>query len=305
MIYGEGGSRDFGMYTSRIDPSQWMNKFGIDVDGFDEIDLVRRAKKYSDKEAENLLMWVNKEFGGIKTTKEVMFYQIKLYFALRDLIKENNYDFISVKCITKGGIQAVYTTFCFAHALLNDLSDDGFGERGTFVCACEADSNGALTMQILNNITGKPTMFTDLYYYDYENNIMWCKNCGSQHTDFASSRKDVIWMPHGEQGLIEFKYGGANPLYIARPGLVTLARLSRVQGKYCMLITSGKSLEKPLEKLNITNPMEPHIFIKLYCNQDSFINSVRSNHIHVVYGDYMMELLKTCEILEIKPILLK
>ncbi|MBM3705785.1 MAG: hypothetical protein FJW66_04590, partial [Actinobacteria bacterium] len=33
MIYGEGGSRCMGMYTARIDPSEWMSKFGVDVDG--------------------------------------------------------------------------------------------------------------------------------------------------------------------------------------------------------------------------------------------------------------------------------
>lgn len=305
MVYGEGGSRCMGMVTSRIDPSQWISEFGIDVDGFDEIDLIRRAEMYSEEEAKKILIWIKNEFGDVKATEKAMIYQIKLYFALREIIKENSYDFVGVKCLTQGGMPACYTTFCLAHALLNDLSDDGFGERSPFVCACEADANGALTMQILNNITNSPAMFTDIFYYDYKENILWCSNCGSQPTDFASSRKDVVWMPQGEEDFYKFKFGGTSPRYIARPGKVTIARMSRVKGKYVMLIASGESIEMSLEKLKKTNPSEPYMFVKLDCDHESFINSVRSNHVHIVFGDYRMELLKTCEVLDIKPILPK
>ena len=47
------------------------------------------------------------------------------------------------------------SAFCLAHSLINDASDDGFGNKSPFVCACEADSNGALSMQILKNISSQ------------------------------------------------------------------------------------------------------------------------------------------------------
>ena len=55
--------------------------------------------------------------------------------------------------------------------------------------ACEADANAALTMQIMNNITGGTTMFTDLLYYDYAENMVRMCNCGAQPTDFAPSAR--------------------------------------------------------------------------------------------------------------------
>lgn len=299
-VYGEGGSRCMGMYTARIDPSEWMARFGIDVDGFEQVDIIERSKKYSDQEAKEFLSWMKKEFGGIEVKDEVMFAQIKLYFALRELIKEKNYDFISVKCLPE--MPSCYTTFCVAHALLNDTSNDGFGENCSFVTACEADSNGALTMQILNNITGETTMFTDVLYYDYEDNMIRMCNCGSQPTDFAKSRKDVTWVT---EGLREFnwKIGGACPRYVGKPGKVTMARLSRVNRKYVMLIVTGEALEMPLEKINETNSQQPHVFVRLDCSQENFINTLRSNHIHVVYGNCKEELITTCEVLDIKAIL--
>lgn len=300
MVYGEGGSRCMGMYTARIDPSYWMSRFGVDVDGFEQVDVIRISKKYTDDEAKKFLNWMKKEFGGIEVKDEVMIAQIKLYFALREMIKKKGYDFISVKCLPE--LPSCHTTFCVAHALLNDTSDDGFGDNCSFVASCEADANGALTMQILNNITGGTTMFTDVLYYDYDENMIRMCNCGSQPTDFAASRKEVTWVT---EGLREFDWvlGGACPRYVGKPGKLTIARLSRINREYVMLIITGEALEMPLEKINETNSQQPHVFVKLDCSQDGFINALRANHIHVVSGDYKKELIISCEVLDIKPVL--
>jgi L-fucose isomerase len=299
MIYGEGGGRSMGMYTARIDPSEWMSRFGIDVDAFDQVDVIRRAEKYPRAEAEKFLGWMRTEFGGIEVKDEVMIAQIRMYFALREVIREKGYDFIAVKCLPE--LPSCYTTFCVAHALLNDSSDDGFGGRSSYVAACEADANGALTMQILNNISGGTTLFTDVLYYDYAENMVRMCNCGSQPTDFAASRKDVTWV---SEGLREFDWvmGGACPRYVGKPGPLTVARLSRVKGEYVMLIATGTALEMPLEKIRETNSQQPHVFVRLDCPRDRFVESLRSNHIHVAPGDWKEELLVACKVLDIAPV---
>jgi len=299
MIYGEGGSRCMGMYTARIDPSEWMIKFGIDVDGFEQVKVIDMAENISDEDANKFLGWMKNEFGGIEAKENVMLAQIKLYMALRQIIKEKNYDFISVKCLPE--MPSCYTTFCIAHTLLNDTSDDGFGDEKSFVAACEADSNGALTMQILNNITGSTTMFTDVLYFDYKENIIRMCNCGAQPTDFAKSRKDVVWVSEG-LGEFDWKIGGCCPRYIGGPGKVTIARLSRIKGEYVMLITTGQAIETPLEKINETNSKQPHVFVKLDCSPENFIKDLRANHVHVVKGDCKNELIITCEVLGIRSI---
>jgi len=300
MVYGEGGSRCMGMYTGRIDPSEWMSRFGVDVDGFEQVDIIERSKKFSDEEAEQFLQWMKKEFAGVEPKKEVMLAQIKLYFALREIIKEKEYDFIAVKCLPE--LPSTHTTFCVAHALLNDTSDDGFGENCSFVSACEADANGALTMQILNNISGGTTMFTDVLHFDYDENMIRMCNCGSQPTDFARSRKDVTWVTEGLQEF-NWKIGGACPRYVGKPGKLTIARLSRVKGAYVMLILTAEALDMPIEKMKETNPQQPHVFARLDCSQANFIKNLRANHIHVVHGNYKQELITACEVLDIKPIL--
>ena len=106
------------------------------------------------------------------------------------------------------------------------------------------------------------------------------------------------------EGLREFNWvlGGACPRYVGKPGRVTIARLSRVNRQYVMLVTGGEALPMPLEKIKETNSQQPHVFVRLDCPQDRFVESLRSNHIHVVYGDCREELLVTCDVLDIRPI---
>ena len=72
----------------------------------------------------------------------------------------------------------VYTTFCLAHSLLNNKTDDGFGVKSPFGLQCEADINGALSMQILKNITNEFPSYR--YLYMIMKNTWHFFNCGSQ-----------------------------------------------------------------------------------------------------------------------------
>jgi len=301
LRYGVGGTRSMGMIAAQPDPNQWLKDFGVDVDGFEQVLLVERAKEYSIDKVDKFYKWLEREFSSINVKKEVMDAQIRMYFALRDYILKRDYNFISVKCLPE--LPYVYTTFCLAISLLNDTSDDGFGCNNPFVVACEADSNGALTMQILKNITNKTTLFADILYLDYEKQIATLGNCGSQPTDFASSRKDVCWVKEGFIGH-EFKIGCACSRYFGKEGKVTISRLTRVNGKYNMLIASGNSIKylpKPEEEVG--SKQHPKLFITLDCNDRNFIKSLRTNHMHLVFGDFKEELKITCDVLGINTVI--
>ena len=288
-----------GMYTAHVDLSELKSMFGIDVDGWEQVAFLEQAKTVPDEQAQAFLSGMRKEYCAIEASEEVMLAQIKMYLALKNLIAENGYDFIAVKCLPE--LPALQTTFCLAHALLNDTSD-AYGQKEPFVCACEADANGALTMQMLKNVSGKPVMFADfLGFRERENQVTLC-NCGSQPTDFAPSHKDVHWV---KQGLVEFdwKIGCACPQYVAREGKVTMARLGRINGQHIMLIMTGQAVQYPREKLAEVNAQQPQMFVTLCCKPDNFIQELRCNHIHVVYGDYVEELKVLCAVAGIRAII--
>jgi L-fucose isomerase len=226
--------------------------------------------------------------------------QVRMYLALVELIGEKRYDAVCVKCLPE--LPACHTTFCLAIALLNDRSDHR-GPKESVVCGCEADVNGTLTMQLMKTLNGGPVMFTDVLKLYYEKNEIGMANCGSSATDFASSRQEVYWVKEGLQEF-DWKMGASLPQYITRAGRVTLGRLSRLDGEYVLLIGSGQTVEYPREKLKEINPQHPQSYVRLDCSLQSFLDNLRCNHIHFVFGDFVEELEVACWALGIRPVVL-
>jgi len=299
QTYGLMGSRSLGMYTAAVDSNYWRRHFGVEVASWDQLAVVEKAKALPDSAVEHHLDWTRKTFGCIAVNEDVMRAAIKLYVASREIIASRGFDFVSVRCLPE--MPGSYTTFCYAIALLND-TNDAEGEKEAICCACESDSNGALTMQILKHLTGAPVLFGDVRHVNLEHGQVWISNCGSQATQFATSRKDVHWVEHGFQEY-EWKMGGACPQHISKPGRVTIARLTRIAGEYVMLIAGGECLHEPREKLEETHwGFSPHSFVKLDDDARAFAQELRSNHLHMVYGDYVPHLLESCRVLGIRPI---
>jgi L-fucose isomerase len=297
---GIGGSRCMGMYTAHVDPSELMRRFGVDIDGWEQVDVLRRAESAPAAEVQAMLAWIKSEFGRIEAKAEVLEAQVRMYLALRELIEEKQYDAVCVKCLPE--LPACHTTFCLPIAILNDRSDHR-GPKESVVCGCEADVNGTLTMQLMKTLNGGPVMFTDVLKLHYDQNEIGMANCGSSATDFAKSKKDVYWV---KEGLLEFqwKLGACLPQYITREGRVTLARLSRIAGEYVLLITGGQTVEYPREKLKEINPQHPQSYVRLDPSLATFVDNLRCNHIHFVFGDFVEELKTACWALDIRPIVL-
>jgi len=301
QVLGIAGGRSMGMVTAVCDPNEVRLKFGVEIDAFEQMEVIERAEKMDDAVAEKFLEWMKGTFGKMIAKEDVLIKQINLYLALKEICDEKEYDFVAIKCLPE--LPELYTTFCLAHAIMGDAADNN-GCKDRFIMACEADLNAALTMQILKMLADSPVLFTDLTEFNLESNILTTCNCGSQPTDFAKCKKDVYWEREGVHEF-DWKFGGTCPQHIARPGKATVARLSRSNGKYEMLIGGAEVVEMPREKLKETIWERPHTFIKFNCQRDVFLDAVRSNHLHLVYGDYISMLTQVCEVLGVKPVVIK
>ena len=133
-------------------------------------------------------------------------------------------------------------------------------------------------MQILKNLNGGPTIFTDVQRFYKDKNEVGLMNCGSSATDFAPHKKDVYWV---SEGLKEFdwKMGAACPQYITKEGRVTLAHVGRIDGEYIMLITGGTAVSYSRDKLKDLNPQHSQSYITLDCLIDTFIENLSCNHV--------------------------
>jgi L-fucose isomerase len=301
LTYGVCGGRSLGMYTGVIDGNAWRTQFGIEVDSFDQAGLVTEAMRISEERVKPYIPWLKNNFGKIKVTDEVLDGQVRLYLAVKDIVAFRGYDFVSLRCLPE--MPTAYTTFCLAHALLNDASD-AEGPKPRVICACEADSNGALTMMMLNLLSDTPVMMGDVWHVDKKTDVLRLSNCGSQPTDMAKSRKDVNLVPH-QFTEFEWRIGACCPQAIAKPGKVTVARLGRISGKYTCLITTGDALDIPQEKVAKTFwGFSPHTFVHLDSGYTAFMKELRCNHMHVTYGNVKEQMAELCRMFNVEPILI-
>ena len=77
------------------------------------------------------------------------------------------------------------------------------------VCACEADGDGALSMQILQLISGMPALFLDLRHFDRQSSLWTLCNCGGQSVYYARRSENPTENLEGVELVpVIPKYGG-------------------------------------------------------------------------------------------------
>jgi L-fucose isomerase len=300
--YGLIGGRSLGMYSATVSMQDWQKRFGIDVDHMDQSEIVRIAEDISDAQVEKAYNWLNEHVGkihfdGKKLTPEKLKTQIRHYEAIKSIQKKQGYDFVGVKCHYE--MSRHYCTECIAAAFMNDPYDWD-GQKEPVVFACEADSDAALTMQILKLLTEEPVIFMDVRHYDADYGVMVFCNCGSQSTwyagksdDFRENLKNVQLYPC----LDIYAGGGCHVNCMTKPGQATIARLNRTEGQYRMTVIPAEFVTLPEEKMAETTKEWPHVFAKLPFDHNIFLDKFDANHCHAVYGDLVAELKMICEML--------
>jgi L-fucose isomerase len=177
--------------------------------------------------------------------------------------------------------------------------------------ACEADADGALTMQVLKHVSGGvPPFFGDLSYLNESTHTLYLPNCGAVCSWYAG-RSDV---PAENLMHIELRPsvrpGGAAITYFkAAPGPMTLARLFRRAGKYVMAIIPGEAVAPTDEEYAAFVAARgahqlPTAFVKVTADFDRIIAEYGANHISGVAGSFVAELEQFCGLLDITPIVL-
>lgn len=303
--YGLIGGRSLGMYSATVSMQDWMEKFGIDIDHMDQEAIVRYAQDVPEATVEKAFQWLTDHCGAIlydgnRLTPDKLKQQIRHYEAIKKITTDHAYDFVGVKCHYE--MSRHHCTECIAAAFMNDPYDWD-GEKEPVVYACEADSDAALTMQILKLLTNEPVLFMDVRHYDAEHDVMVFCNCGSESTYYAGHSRDpkvnlknVKLYPCLEI----YAGGGCHVNCMTQPGKATIARLNRYKGKYRLTIIPAEFVTLPEEKMEETTKEWPHVFAKLPFNHKIFLEKFSANHCHAVYGDYEEELRMICKMLDIE-----
>jgi len=310
-VFGLFGGRSLGIDTGTFDPLQWKRIFEVDTEHIDQLEIIRGADFVSEEETEHMVKWLEKttaqvDYGEGGLTPEKLAFQVRCYLATKEIIKEKGLDFVAVKCMPD--MTTYYVPQCMSAAFLPGPYDAD-GAKDPMMMACEADGDGALTMEILKHVSGgKPVLFMDISHIDDEAQVAYMPNCGAfcswyakRSDDPAENLKEVELRAANRPG------GGAITYFTAAPGALTFARLYRKSGEYFMAIVAGETIQLPKEQYEAFveargSHQLPTAFTRLDTNIDTFINEFASNHIVAVDGIYVRELELFCHMMEITPV---
>ena len=301
--FGRIGGRPMGMNTAVAATDQWQRQFGVDVEEIDQWEIVRRAEAADPAEKTKARQWLEDHatvrYDGVKLTPQLLERQIGAYLAMRELIGEWHLDFTGIK--GQPELTQHFATMDVAEAFLNDPYDWN-GPKETHVCATEADMDGALTMQLMKHVSGTPVLFADVRHYHADRDVWDLCNSGQHATWFAARSDDpaenlarVTLFPE----VFFFPAGGASVHHIAAPGQMTLARLTRLDGRYRMQLMLGEfenyDTETTASLEARSTPEWPHAWARLDASAETFLSRFGANHIHAVPGDRRPELRAACE----------
>lgn len=297
-IYGAVGPRSMQMWN-KISEADFLKYFGIAREGFDGLRLLKMTESVPDRKAEQALNYLIEKGMDIRLgddprkhlTKDMVIFQMKVYFAILELKKEYGLSFLGVQD-QLDWIEHYPATDLTLGILNNRLRPETDGE--TVAVATEADDGAAVTMQLLKMLNGgDPVGFNDFRYWDPQRGLYWFVNSGALAPHFANGRHDTLEGAWSErQTYMYFKKGGGTSSAVVRiPGVVTWARFS--YRNHQLYLAAGRGMtdvpteEQWRERSERCSSDWPHWYIKLCGHVEWTINS---NHPITVVGDHLSEL---------------
>jgi hypothetical protein len=187
--FGWIGGVSPGFHNMLVDPRQLHQRLGVNVGEHEMAELVRRAQGYDN----NRVVALEKDIRGAATevtvsSSEAFNRVTRVYLALKDMADEHGYDAMAVQCWSK--IQELYRIVpCMAYSWLG--SEDGIA------VSCEGDLQGAISMYLLNLLTGASQSSTllDMAALDPKTNYMMMFHCGVTPRHFAND-DGIRWVDH-------------------------------------------------------------------------------------------------------------
>ena len=315
-VYGLYGGHSMGMETGYFHMVPTQKALGCTCRQIDQFLLIKEAEAVAQKEVDKALAWFDEMLGDRilwdddMLTKETLGKQARIYIAMQKLNELYGFDFCGLK--GQRELTENYTLGDVPEMIMNDPYDWN-GPKEPTVCATEADSYAAVTMQLLKYITGGlPILFMDVRLYVPELDLWdWCNsgNHASWYAMQSNDPKENFSKVHFHPALkYYFKAGGASVEFDAKPGPMTFCRLGLWDDKPFMAIVAGDNADLSAEerkRINEqTDPTWPHVHAKLHCGFEEFLSIFPCNHVQGAPGDLIQPLVYLCEMTGITPVVL-
>jgi L-fucose isomerase-like protein len=275
---GVVGEHPAGMDSCHLDENELKVKLGISVQKIPldlvfslarqaTLDQVAVVRSHLDTRLDNLSELEQKPLNGT----------LSVYQALWTLAEQDQLGGLAVRCWPE-----FFTDLgCAACGAMSMLSD-GFGEHSPIPCSCEADANGTVTQLMLHWLAGEPSFGTDIVALDFDEDVIAVWHCGLAPLSMANPKYQPQGTIHSNRKVplvMEF------PL---KPGVVTIARLNRHEGKLRMVLGRGEMLDAPAPYSGTSGLLRLETPTRQFF--DVLMGQGLEHHVSLVYGDFLAEL---------------
>lgn len=220
------------------DERQTKKYLGITVDRYHEFaDIKDKALRYTPEEIEPIVDSIKAESTCIAPDmkQEGIENTARVYKAFEDIIIQEGYDAIAISCWPRFR-KDLGIVVC---SVIGRLLEHGI------VAACEGDVDSAISMLLLNNLTGTQPMLMDMSKLDPETNSVLMWHCGSAPKHFAD-KQGVLFDGHYKPGsritcMDDIRVSGVNNMYYEEQP-VTIARFTNNYSN--MFLLTGNFIAK-------------------------------------------------------------
>ncbi len=293
---GSFGGRGMGQTCGVADPSQWMKMFGVDIDTRDTTELMRTAQNVSAEEIAELEPRIRQLFGCLPEKSVVNERSLRLYLAIKKLVKKNRWDFYTIQSFP--GLGDDYSATCFAQSM---MLEDGCGTSTL------GDLNTALTVLLLTKLSAEPVYYGDLQHIDRKSREIKIIGDGACPPSLAGKLGPAGFAEHGIP--TEGEAGGLSVKLVCKVGEGVLARVGRVDGQFTMVLARCSIFEPPAGQLEARQrecgiPFWPHGFVTAHCQIDVMLEHWTSEYACLGYGAHLYDdLVEFCRQTGIEAIL--
>jgi len=289
------GGRGMGQTCGVADPSQWMKVFGIDIDSRDTYELLETAKNMPADKVGQVYDIIAERFNEPAEKNDENERSIRLYLALKELKERGDFDYYTIQSFP--GMGDYYSATCFAQSM---MLDDGVPTSTL------SDFNTAMTSILINFLSGERIYYGDLQDIDKEKKEIKIIGDGAIPPSLANE-DGVMLGTHGVP--TEGSAGGMSVNLTCKPGKGVLARLTRVDGEFKMImvkcsidVPDAQELARRRKECGI--PHWPHAFVTIEGDIEKMIISWNNEYACLGYGEELyQQIIDFCELTDIDIIL--
>lgn len=282
---GMAGYRDMNLYGTLYDGGSLKKDIGVEIETFEMLEMQQRYEKITDEQKQAVIDNVMSKWNFVKPAKpEGMKMAAGYYLAVKQLIDERGYGAISLK-----DVDGMKKLLGFPPAPIFMLLADCEGVS----TIPENDSLGNVTQLMVKYLTGQCGVYLEFYEF-FENSVI------AGVPDYVPAE-----VTDGQTTVMPAAFGelseGILNVSKVKTGLVTMARLCYIDGKYYMHLLTGEGKTPPKwEEAGWTQPAPQLPGLEIFMDDvEKFAENVMCQHYIITYGDNTARIKDLCKILGI------